>query len=345
MVCAHRPWLAIVVLGLLGRPAMAQQKSAGPAPVPPPVQAPAPTGNAATVNGQPVPEKAVQRALRRVPEDKRAEARPEILNYLIDNTLIDQEMAKQRVAVDKKEVDARVEQIKAEIKKDGKDFAKVMAELMLTEEELRAQIEADLRWDKFSSQQATDQAVRKLFNDNPAMFNGSVVHARHILLTPAANNPQASEQAKVKLALIKQRIEHQVAQGLAKLDPKTDNLKREEARIKLLDTAFAEAAAKESACPSKAQGGDVGWFPRAGKMVEPFAKAAFDLKPYQLSDIVTTAFGHHLILVLETKPGKDVKFEDAKDVVKDVFCDRLRDDLLAKLRPAAQIVVTPASRP
>ena len=106
--------------------------------------------------------------------------------------------------------------------------------------------------------------------------------------------------------------------------------------------AFSDAAAKESSCPTKAQGGDLGWFPRAGKMVEPFAKAAFALKPYEMSDVVTTAFGQHLILVLAVKAGMPVKFDDAKDVVKDVFCDRLRDELIASLRPSARIVTNPA---
>ena len=68
-----------------------------------------------------------------------------------------------------------------------------------------------------------------------------------------------------------------MTQGLAQLPPQTDNLAREKARIKLLDDSFAEIAAKESACPSSKQGGDLGWFTRAGSVVEPFAIVAFAL--------------------------------------------------------------------
>jgi parvulin-like peptidyl-prolyl isomerase len=346
MGSAQRPWLGVVVLGIFSSSILAQQPQAPP-PVPPPSSPPVqlPTGNAATVNGQAIAEKAIFRSLQRVPADKRAEARAEVINYLIDNVVIDQEMVRQNVAVDNKEIDARLDQIRKEMKKENKDFDKVMKELFLTEAELRAQIAADLRWDKFGGKQASDKALRELFEKHPAIFNGSMVHARHILVTPHnTKGGLTADQAKAKLALIKKKIDDQVAQGMAKRDPKTDNLKREEARTKLLDAAFAEAA-KESDCPSRARGGDIGWFPRAGKMVEPFAQAAFALKPYQLSDIVTTPFGHHLILVLETKPGQVVKFEDIKDVVEDVFKDRLRDDLLTKLRPAAKIVINPPPKP
>src|SRR5690349_17810147 len=154
MVSAQRPWLGVVVLGLFCRPAMAQQEKIPP-PAPPPSSPPVqvPTGTAATVNGLAVPEKAIFRSLQRVPPDKRAEARTEVINYLVDNLLIDQEMGRQKIVVEQKEIDARLAQIRAEIKKDNKDFDKVMKELYLTEQELAAQIAADLRWDKFAAKQ------------------------------------------------------------------------------------------------------------------------------------------------------------------------------------------------
>jgi len=73
-------------------------------------------------------------------------------------------------------------------------------------------------------------------------------------------------------------------------------------------------------------------------MVEPFSKAAFALRPFQMSDIVQTQFGYHLILLLDRKPGKDVKFEDVKANVKDVYLDRMRESLVQGLRSKARIV-------
>ncbi len=300
-----------------------------------------PAAPAATVNGQPIAEAAVQRGLKRVPPSEHPKARPEILNYLIDNLLIDQYLAAQRIPVEAKEVQARVTEIQTEVKKHGQDYAKMLSDLMLTEEELRSQIAADLRWEKFAIAQGTDAALKQLYDKNPEMFDGSMVRARHILLTPAANDPKGPAQAVAQLKQIKQQLETTVTQEAAKLPATIDPLAKEMARTKRLEDLFGEQAAQVSACPSKKEGGDLSWFPRAGSMVEPFAQAAFALQPGQMSEPVQTPFGYHLILCTGRKAGQPTKFEEVKEEVREIFCQRLRESLVAQLRPAAKIVITP----
>jgi peptidyl-prolyl cis-trans isomerase C len=315
-----RGWL-VLGLVLAGAPALAQQP-------------------AATVNGQSVTEVAVQRGLKRVPPAEHAKARPEILNYLIDNLLIDQYLAGQKVAVDAKEVEGRVGEIKAEVKKQNQDYAKMLAELMLTEEELRSQVAADMRWEKYAIAQATEAALKEFFAKRPEMFDGSMVRARHILLSPGPD-PAALGQAKTQLQQIKSQLESQVAGEMAKLPGGADAKAREDSRNERLSELFADQARKLSACPSKAEGGDLSWFPRAGSMVEPFAAAAFALKPGQMSEPIQTPFGYHLILVTGRKPGAPTKFDEVKDEVREIYCQQLRDSLVSQLRPKAQIVIPP----
>jgi hypothetical protein len=325
-------WVSLGLSLMLSARGAAQQPPAAGSP---------PAGVAATVNGQPITEAAVQRGLKRVPPAEHPKARHEILNYLIDNLLIDQFLAAQKIPVEPKEIEGRVTDIKTEVKKHGQDYAKMLTDLMLTEEELRAQIAADLRWEKYAIAQGTDQALKQMYDKNPEMFDGSMVRARHILLTPHAGDPAAAAQAKAQLAQFKQQLEADVAKEAAQLPATADPLARDLARTKRLEDKFGELAAQHSACPSKKDGGDLSWFPRAGSMVEPFAQAAFALKPGQVSDPVQTPFGYHLILCTGRKPGQATKFEDVKEEVREIYCQQLRESLVARLRPPAKIVITP----
>jgi parvulin-like peptidyl-prolyl isomerase len=167
------------------------------------------------------------------------------------------------------------------------------------------------------------------------------VRVRHILLTPPAGDAKAAEAARAQLLQIKADLEKQTAEAVAKLPATTEAVAKEQERCKTLDELFAAAAREKSACQSKKEGGDVNWFPRAGSMVEPFAKAAFALKPFQISDPVQTTSGYHLLLLTGKKPGQPTKFEDVKDSVAEVYGMKLREAVVAMMRKDAKITVNP----
>ncbi|MBX7104982.1 MAG: peptidylprolyl isomerase [Gemmataceae bacterium] len=294
-------------------------------------------GPAVVVNGQAISEQAVQRALKRVPPAEHAKARPEIIDFLVDNLLVDQYLIAQKVNVTPAEVQARIGEIQAEMTKAKQDFGKMMKDLNLTDEELRTQIAADLRWEKFAIGRATDPALADMYKNNEDMFNGSMVRARHILITPPAGDAQAAAAAKANLANIRKEVIAAGDAAVAKVPANVDAMTREKARAAAMEEAFSAAAGKYSACPSKKEGGDISWFPRAGSMVEPFAKAAFALKPFEISDVVPTQFGFHLIMATGRKPGQTVTFDKVKDEVKELFCAQLREALCTHLRQTAKI--------
>ncbi|MCT4599246.1 MAG: peptidylprolyl isomerase [Vallitalea sp.] len=79
--------------------------------------------------------------------------------------------------------------------------------------------------------------------------------------------------------------------------------------------SFDEAAKEYSTCPSKDKGGDLGFFTK-GRMVPEFDKAAFELEVGELSDLVKTQFGYHLIIVEEKKESSIKTYEQVKDQIK-----------------------------
>lgn len=74
---------------------------------------------------------------------------------------------------------------------------------------------------------------------------------------------------------------------------------------------FAALAKSDSSCPSSAQGGDLGSFGR-GQMVPSFEKASFALKPGEVSDVVETQFGYHVIKLTEKQEASTEKFDEVK---------------------------------
>ena len=123
-------------------------------------------------------------------------------------------------------------------------------------------------------------------------------------------------------------------------DAALDKIKEIRERIVNDKADFAEEAKKHSDCPSGAQGGSLGWFGR-GMMVPEFDKAAFEMKTGEVSGIVTTEFGYHIIYKADEKGGGQQTIVDVHDQIKDLLRHEARgkamDAYVADLREKATI--------
>ena len=105
---------------------------------------------------------------------------------------------------------------------------------------------------------------------------------------------------------------------------------------------FAELAKKYSADGSAQEGGDLNFFTK-GQMVPAFDQAAFALKPGQISDIVTTQFGYHIIKVTERRPASTVPFEQVTARIKEYLTEQQKQQkveaFIESLKQKAKIEV------
>jgi parvulin-like peptidyl-prolyl isomerase len=254
--------------------------------------------------------------------EKREDVAGGVLDGMIDNALLVQFLAAQKIAFDAKAVDAQIAEVKAEYDKAGVKIADALAQLGLTEAKLRASVVAEAQWQNYLKKNVTDKQLADYFAKYPEYYDGSEVRASHVLVEVA---PDADEKIRTAARGKAESIRKEIAGGLV----------------------FAEAAKKYSDCPSKEKGGDVDFFTRREKMVEPFAKAAFALKIGQVSSVVETEFGYHIILVTGRKPATRTKLDDPalrKELLEAVG-DVLKDEIVAKQRKVAKIEIAPGVQP
>lgn len=163
----------------------------------------------------------------------------------------------------------------------------------LTDSDLKSEISRSLTIREFIDQKFTkqvtisDEETRQYYNANQKAFvQPEMVKARHILITVPKDATEAQkEESRKKL----EGIQKKVTAG----------------------EDFAELAKTHSQCPSSSDGGNLGEFTR-GQMVKPFETAAFSLEPGQVSPIVETQFGYHLIKVEGKTPERTMDYDHMK---------------------------------
>lgn len=138
----------------------------------------------------------------------------------------------------------------------------------------------------------TTADVRKFYDEHQTDFaSPEQRQASHILINVAATAPQAEQDAA------KAKAEKVLAQ------------------VKQTPAKFAELAKQYSQDPgSAAKGGDLGMFGR-GMMVKPFDDAVFSLKQGEMSDLVKSDFGYHIIKVTGIKAARVLPFDEVRESI------------------------------
>ncbi|NLM04841.1 MAG: hypothetical protein GX214_07465 [Clostridiales bacterium] len=235
-----------------------------------------------------------------------------ILEQLILEELVLQEATKKNIEITDEEIEERYTAYK-EFADGNEEFKKFSEENNIDEEYIKEQLKKDLVIHKYRDAfieevEISSEDAKKYYDENTEYFTIEEVTAKHILVrvTEEDNKDKAKEKAE---------------EILGKINSPEDFLKEWEAYESQDDsTIIAE---------------DLGSFGR-GIMVPEFEEVAFSLNPKEISDVVETSFGYHIILV-EDYNKEESKFEDVEIYIVEYLKEEAFQKNLMELMDNAKI--------
>jgi len=256
-------------------------------------------------------------------ESQTAEIKTKALDNLIYGELLYQESQKQGLEVTDADLEAKWSSLKERFGTE-ENFAQALAQMSLTEEEVKIQVRRGMAIERLIDREVVqkttvaDQEVKTFYDEHPDLFKQPAqVQASHILVTVKDPADQAQkDKARQKI----EGLQHRLKSG----------------------EDFAALAREASDCPSKEKGGELGYITR-GQTVKPFEDAAFALEPGQMSEIVETDFGYHIIKVTDKKEESVLPYEEVQGKLQEYLKqNKVKENVtqyMAALKEKAEIKV------
>ncbi|MDP2646814.1 MAG: peptidylprolyl isomerase [Desulfobacterales bacterium] len=291
-----------------------------------------PEDQAAIVNGAVITKKEMNfelnqfqqrfaRAGRSLNDAQVSQLKQEVLENLISRELVFQESRKNNIFVDESKITDYLKSMKSRFPGEA-EYRQELQKMNVTEDVLRSTIRKEMAVNQFiemtfaSKIIVSDEESRGYYERNPKSFmQPQQVKASHILIRvdPKATVAQKKE-ALVQIEKIQQRIKD--------------------------GEDFGSLALVHSQDPSRSKRGDLGYFAHRN-MVKPFADAAFGLKIGEVSPVVETQFGYHLIKVFDKRADAKVEYENVRGKIEQFLKrDTIREQvkkLLEKIKKTAVV--------
>ncbi|HQO09230.1 MAG TPA: peptidylprolyl isomerase [Clostridiales bacterium] len=237
----------------------------------------------------------------------------EVTDILIDAVLMLEQAEKENIEYDAAEVDATISKMKKSFKTED-DFLKALSKTGDNNDSIKERIARNLKLRNFVQKKfiadtvVSDDDLNKYYENYPERFNkGEEVRASHILFGEG-DKEQALE------------IHEQLLNG----------------------ADFTELAKNHSQCPSGQNGGDLGYFDK-GKMVPEFEQAAFEMETGEISDLVQTQFGYHIIKLTDRRTGGKFELNEIKEQLRQSMANSILNHKIksytVSLREKADIVI------
>lgn len=222
-----------------------------------------------------------------------------ILDSMVAGVLLFQESVKEGIEITEDEVNSEITAMKSQFPSEEM-FLESLASQGLTEDKFREQISRNVAIRKFVDEKiageiAIPQEVKmEYYETNIERYeHEDQIAARHIVVTAKEDDtPESREEKQVLLADLRERV--------------------------LGGEDFSALAIEYSEGPASSRGGDLGFFSR-GQMVKEFEDAAFAMKPGEVSEVIETQYGFHLIQVYDQRSAGLSSFEEVEGSIEEML--------------------------
>lgn len=213
----------------------------------------------------------------------------EVLEDMIESELIVIAAREQGIETDKMQMkemaEQRIEELKGNYRSELEFRQSLKSETGMTPSELK-----DYFIDMMIEQKLKDEIINSVIKSKTHVTDSEVKEYYDDNLAEMKKRPEKDELGMILINV--EAGEKTKSEALKKIMEINNKINKGD--------DFSELAKSQSDCPSSSQGGDLGFF-RRGMMVKPFEDAAFELEPGEVSDIVETQFGYHIIMMEEKK--------------------------------------------
>jgi parvulin-like peptidyl-prolyl isomerase len=240
------------------------------------------------------------------------------IDMLVDDMLVRQFLSKYAPKITQAELAKEMQNLQETLKKQKKTLADVLKENDQTMEQFQKDVASRLQWRAYLQSRLSEEQARKYYEENKLFFDKITVRASHILVkVPPGATAEQKKQVHSRAEVIRQEI--------------------------LAGKITFEAAAKQySDCESKDRGGDVGTFPYKFVVAEEIARPAFSMKVNEISPVLTTASGYHIVKVTQrNEPKERSTYESVRDAVREIWSQdvELYQQIIAHQRKNSKIEV------
>lgn len=218
--------------------------------------------------------------------------RKQLIENLIDRELLYQQAEQRNIRIQKRWVDLALKELKDQLG-DRAAYRHFLEDTGMTESMLHARIQKGLiirrllRREVIRQIKVSEAEMQAFYRKHPEYFQHKErIRVRHILIAFGDKNDR-------------------VKRGNALLRIQSIQLMLHE------NADFASLALEHSDDPSKVRGGDIGYLERQ-QLIKDFAEAAFALEPGEVSDIVETRFGYHVIKAIDRTPPAPMAYRSAR---------------------------------